>query len=106
VSTANAASCLVDAAQFVRGSVVAGSRNADVALMPSRSTEKRGRDFIIVDLAAAASPDAQVFCFIYDKFCELRDGVNGSYNHLNIELDVRYRTGLRLCGTCTLRLAK
>ena len=72
--------------------------------MPSRSTEKRGRDFIIVDLAAAASPDAQVFC-LYDKFCELRDGVNGSYNHLNIELDVRYRTGLRLCGTCTLRLA-
>ena len=64
MSTANAASCLVDAAQFVRGSVVAGSRNADVALMPSRSTEKRGRDFIIVDLAAAAEPRRTSVLFI------------------------------------------
>ena len=78
MSTANAASCLVDAAQFVRGSVVAGSRNADVALMPSRSTETRGRDVIIVDLAAG-EPRRTSVLFI-DKFCELRDGVNGSYN--------------------------
>jgi hypothetical protein len=40
--------------------VVAGSRNADVALMPSRSTEKRGRDFIIkLSTSLPASPDAQ-----------------------------------------------
>ena len=47
-STAIAISCLSDAAQLARGSdaMVVGSRNADVALMPSRNAETRDRAFI------------------------------------------------------------